>query len=77
LIVHFCHSVHRGGNDAERPSIHVSPIRSGIPAACEAGASYRNRFPRSFEAQARSLAALTGWDMAMIRQHMRDTGQQF
>jgi hypothetical protein len=47
------------------------------PAACEAGASYRNGLPRTFEAQARTLADLTGWEIGAIRQRMRETGQQF
>ncbi len=47
------------------------------PANCEAGAGYRNNLPRGFEAQARTLAQLTGWDIAAIRQHMRETGQEF
>ena len=47
------------------------------PATCEAGTSYRNALPRTFEAQARMLAELTGWDMGAIRQRMGETGQQF
>jgi hypothetical protein len=47
------------------------------PAACEAGASYRDGLPRAFEAQARTLAELTGWEIGAIRQRMRETGQQF
>ena len=44
---------------------------------CDAGVTYHNALPRSFEAQARTLAELTGWDMGAIRQRMRETGQQF
>jgi hypothetical protein len=47
------------------------------PATCEAGVRYRNALPGMFEAQARALADLTGWEMGGIRQHMRETGQQF
>ncbi len=47
------------------------------PAACDAGASYRDGLPRTFEAQARTLAELTGWEIGAIRQRMRETGQQF
>jgi hypothetical protein len=47
------------------------------PASCEAGANYRNALPRTFEAQARTLAQLTGWEMGAIRQRMRETGQPF
>jgi len=47
------------------------------PAICDAGASYRNDLPRAFEAQARTLAQLTGWEIGEIRQRMRETGQQF
>lgn len=47
------------------------------PATCEAGTTYRNGLPRTFEAQARTLAELTGWEMGPIRQRMRETGQQF
>jgi hypothetical protein len=47
------------------------------PAACDAAVSYRDGLPRAFEAQARTLAELTGWEMGAIRQRMRETGQQF
>jgi hypothetical protein len=47
------------------------------PATCDAGMSYRNSLPRTFEAQARTLAELTGWEIGAIRQRMRETGQQF
>jgi hypothetical protein len=47
------------------------------PAACDDGANYRSGLPRAFEAQARTLAELTGWEMGAIRQRMRETGQQF
>jgi hypothetical protein len=47
------------------------------PATCDAGASYRNGLPRTFETQARTLAQLTGWEIGEIRQRMRETGQPF
>ena len=47
------------------------------PATCDASARYRDSLPRTFEAQAHTLAALTGWDIGSIRQRMRQTGQQF
>ena len=47
------------------------------PATCDAAASYRNDLPRAFEAQARTLVQLTGWEIGEIRQRMRETGQQF
>jgi hypothetical protein len=47
------------------------------PTTCDAGASYRKELPRTFEAQARTLAELTGWEMGAIRQRMRETGQFF
>jgi hypothetical protein len=47
------------------------------PAICDAAASYRNDLPRAFEAQARTLAQLTGWEIGEIRQRMRETGQPF
>jgi hypothetical protein len=47
------------------------------PTTCDAGATYRSGLPRAFEAQARTLAQLTGWEIGEIRQRMRETGQPF
>jgi hypothetical protein len=47
------------------------------PTTCEAGASYCNGLRRTFEAQARTLAELTGWAIGPIRQRTRQTGQEF
>jgi hypothetical protein len=47
------------------------------PVTCEAGASYRNGLRRVFETQARTLAALTGWEVSAIRKRMQETGQEF
>jgi hypothetical protein len=44
-------------------------------AGCAAAEHYRQELPRSFERQARTLAELTGWDFAAIRQRMAETGQ--
>jgi hypothetical protein len=46
-------------------------------ASCEAGTRYRDGLPLTFEAQARALAELTGWEMGAIRQRMREAGQPF
>ena len=46
-------------------------------ATCEVGARYHNNLRRSYEAQARALAQLTGWEFDAIRQRMRETGQEF
>jgi hypothetical protein len=42
---------------------------------CEAGEAYRQRAVHEFEHQAETLATLTGWDIAQIRQRMSETGQ--
>jgi hypothetical protein len=47
------------------------------PARCEAGETYRRETPRAFSHQAETLARLTGWHIADIRQRMSETGQAF
>ena len=47
------------------------------PTTWGAGTSYRNGLPDALEAQARTRAELTGWEKGAIREHMRETGQQF
>jgi hypothetical protein len=47
------------------------------PTSCKAGARHREGLPRTFKAQARTLAEFTGWEMRAIRQRMRETGQEF
>jgi hypothetical protein len=42
---------------------------------CEAGEAYRRREAQDFARQAETLARLTGWDIAQIRQRMNETGQ--
>ena len=42
---------------------------------CDAGADYARRLQDRFENEATQLASLTGWDVAEIRQKMRDSGQ--
>jgi len=42
---------------------------------CDAGADYARRLEDRFETEATRLASLTGWDVAEIRQKMRDDGQ--
>ena len=46
------------------------------PMRCDAGEAYWRRTLQAFEQQARTLAQLTGWDVAQIRQRMDDTGQR-
>lgn len=46
-------------------------------AKCEAGADYRAALPRRFEAEAQTLATLTGWDIDEIRTKMKGAGQSF
>jgi hypothetical protein len=46
------------------------------PARCEAGEAYRREAPRGFARQAETLARLTGWNIADIRQRMSETGQR-
>ena len=47
------------------------------PMRCEAGETYWRQTLRDFDRQAQTLARLTGWDVAQIRQRMNDTGQSF
>jgi hypothetical protein len=42
---------------------------------CSAGERYRSGLPRRFEQEAQSLQALTGWEPAMIRIKMNETGE--
>ena len=42
---------------------------------CEAAEGYRRQMLRDFEQQAATLATLTGWNIAQIRQRMSETGQ--
>jgi hypothetical protein len=44
-------------------------------ARCEAGDQYRRQLVRDFARQAATLAQLTGWDIADIRQRMAKNGQ--
>ena len=46
-------------------------------AKCEAADDYRAGLPKRFEGEAQSLANLTGWDIADIRDKMNETGQSF
>ncbi len=46
-------------------------------AQCEAAEAYRAELPKRFEAEAQTLASLTGWDIADIRDKMDDGGQSF
>ena len=41
---------------------------------CEAGEAYRRQTVRDFARQAETLARLTGWDIAQIRERMSETG---
>ncbi len=45
------------------------------PIECPAGRQYLASLPRRFETEAQSLANLTGWDIADIRQRMEADGQ--
>jgi hypothetical protein len=47
---------------------------TGEPS-CEAANAYRKTLPDRFRAEAQTLASLTGWDMATIREKMAKTGQ--
>ncbi len=49
------------------------PFKGDI--SCEAGADYARLLADRFEKEATRLASLTGWDVAEIRQKMRDDGQ--
>lgn len=42
---------------------------------CEAGAQYIKSLPQRFEQEAKSLANMTGWDVATIRDKMKANGQ--
>lgn len=46
-------------------------------ADCAAGAEYRAELPKRFEKEAQQLAALTGWDIARVREKMQANGQSF
>ncbi|MFQ5563079.1 MAG: DUF2330 domain-containing protein [Parvularculaceae bacterium] len=46
-------------------------------AECEAADAYRASLPERFEKEAQTLANLTNWDIADIRDRMNDDGQQF
>ncbi len=46
-------------------------------AECEAAEAYRAELPKRFEAEAQTLATLTGWDIDDIRDKMDDGGQSF
>ncbi|WP_428409836.1 DUF2330 domain-containing protein [Hyphococcus sp.] len=46
-------------------------------ATCEAADAYRAELPKRFEAEAQTLASLTGWDIDDIREKMDDGGQSF
>ena len=43
--------------------------------SCPAGAGYARQLDRRFEKEATQLASLTGWDVADIREKMRESGQ--
>jgi hypothetical protein len=45
--------------------------------SCEAGRDYLRSLPARFDAEAQTLARLTGWDIADIRDKMRGDGQSF
>lgn len=46
-------------------------------ASCEAATSYYAGINKRFEKEAKTLANLTGWDIADIRKKMEDNGQSF
>lgn len=46
-------------------------------ATCEAAEAYRAELPKRFEAEAQTLASLTGWDIDDIRDKMDNGGQSF
>jgi hypothetical protein len=46
------------------------------PAACTTGEVYRNNLQTRFQTEASTLARLTGWDIAMIREKMSKSGQR-
>lgn len=46
-------------------------------AKCDAANEYKAGLPKRFEAEAQTLATLTGWDVDNIRTKMKDGGQPF
>jgi hypothetical protein len=46
-------------------------------AKCEAADDYRKSLPKRFDAEAQTLANLTGWDIDDIRKKMKDAGQAY
>jgi len=46
-------------------------------AKCEAATEYRAELPKRLDAEAQSLATLTGWDIDDIRTKMKETGQPY
>ncbi len=46
-------------------------------AKCEAATDYRASLPKRFEAEAQTLASLTGWEVDDIRRKMKNGGQTF
>ncbi|MEM6781372.1 MAG: DUF2330 domain-containing protein [Pseudomonadota bacterium] len=51
------------------------PFKGAV--SCEAGKEYYKALPKRFETEAQSLASLTGWDVADIRNRMSEAGQDF
>jgi hypothetical protein len=47
------------------------------PAACDAGDAYWRGLPARFDKEAQTLAELTGWQLAEIKETMETTGQSF
>lgn len=45
--------------------------------SCPQGRQYLQSLPKRFEAEAQTLARLTGWDIADIREEMQEKGQSF
>ncbi|HBS33004.1 MAG TPA: DUF2330 domain-containing protein [Parvularcula sp.] len=46
-------------------------------AECEAAEGYRAGLPKRFDAEAQTLANLTGWDIDDVRRKMKDAGQAY
>ncbi len=46
-------------------------------AKCYAATEYRAELPKRLDAEAQSLATLTGWDIDDIRTKMKETGQPY
>jgi hypothetical protein len=46
-------------------------------AQCEAAKEYRASLPKRFDAEAQTLANLTGWDIDDVRMKMKDAGQAY